>query len=222
MIVENGAALLIPAGHLSRGVPGTSCDGDHHVLALGPGREALGEELTVAAGAAAVTVRFVSDLAAPERLRLSGPEALSAGPAAAYEYTEPFLLERESDLTALQHEAARRGLRIVRGPRYWHLCGGADKGLAVRTLLSLYEREGPLPKATGLGAWPTDVPMLRAVHRALLLPAFEGTIRPELAAEFPRAVHAPQGGPQGWSDALIALLAGREQARAPGTLARTA
>ena len=94
------------------------------------------------------------------------------------EYTEPFLVETEEDAKALAREAAARGLRVARGESLYHLCGGADKGLAVRTLLSLYEREGRLPTAIALGAWQVDLPMLRAAHRPVVLPGPGGGVEP--------------------------------------------
>ena len=192
VIVENGAILIVPDGHLRSGVPGGEPDGEFHVLRLGPRREALREVLNEVATAARVDIRV---LAAPGR-----------------EHTEPFLVETEEDATALAQAAAARGLRVARGERHYHLCGGADKGLAMRTLLSLYEREGRLPRAIALGAWQVDLPMLRAAHRPILLPGPGGRLEPHLVAELPHAERAPCAGPEGWNDAVLTVLAGRRLA----------
>lgn len=177
VIVENGAALLVPDGHLNCGVPGGRWDGELHVLRLGPPRETLRAALVEVAAAARVEVRVPP---APER-----------------EDTEPFLVETEEDAGALARKAAARGLRVLRGEKLWHLCGGADKGLAVRMLLSLYEREGRLPRAVALGTWQVDLPMLRAAHRPVVLPGPGGDVEPWLAAELPDAERAPRGGAGG-------------------------
>jgi predicted mannosyl-3-phosphoglycerate phosphatase (HAD superfamily) len=95
---------------------------------------------------------------------------------------------------------------VARAERLYYLCGGADKGLAVRTLLSLYEREGRLPRTVALGAWQVDLPMLRAAHRPILLPGPGGRVEPWLVAELPRRSARPQGGPEGWNDAVLAVL----------------
>ena len=180
MIVENGAALIVPDGHLPHGVPGGRWDGECNVLELGPPRERLREALVEVAAAARVEI-----------------------------HTEPFLLEREEDAFALAREAEARGLRVARGERLFHLCGGADKGLALRTLLSLYEREGCLPRAIALGTWQVDLPMLRAAHRPIVLPGPGGHVEPQLAAELPHAEQALRGGAEGWNDAVLAVLTGR-------------
>jgi len=209
MIVENGAVLLVPEGHLRQGVPGGERDGEWHVLRLGPPRETLRRSLDEIAAAAGVRVRLLSELTSGERLHRGGLASLLGPAAAAREHTEPFLIEGEDEAAALTREAEARGLRLARGQSFWHLCGGADKGLAVRTLLSLYEREGRVPQAIGLGTWPVDLSMLLAVHRPIVLPGPGGRIEPRLAAGLPRAERAWQGGPGGWNDAVLSALGER-------------
>jgi mannosyl-3-phosphoglycerate phosphatase len=209
MIVENGALLLVPAGHLREGVPGGERDGEWHAIRQGPPRETLRLALEEITAAAAVRVRFLSEMTSAERLRQGTLASLLGPTPAAREYTEPFLLEREDDQETLARAAEARGFHLARGQSFWHLCGGADKGLAVRTLLALYEREGRAPEAIGLGCWQVDLPMLRAVQRPIVLPGPESRVEPTLAAGVPRAERAWQGGPRGWNDAVLAALTGR-------------
>jgi mannosyl-3-phosphoglycerate phosphatase family protein len=209
MIVENGAALVVPDGHLAHGVPGGRGDGSCHVLQLGPPRERLRAALAEVAAAAGVAIRAATDLRPGERLHGGGLAGLLGPTSHGHEHTEPFLLEREEDAVALARAAESRGLHVARGESFFFLCGGADKGLAVRTLLSLYEREGRLPNAIALGTWQVDLPMLRAVHRPVLLPRPGGTVEPCLLAALPHAERARRGGPEGWNDAVLAVLTGR-------------
>jgi len=210
MIVENGAALVVPDGHLPHGVPGGRRDGEHHVLLLGPPRQRLRDALADVAAAARVEVRLVADLPPGDRLARGGPAG--ALMSLRYEYTDPLLVEREEDAAALAREAEARGLHVARGDRFFYLFGGVDKGLALRTLLSLYEREGSRPRTVALGTWPLDLPMLRAAHRPILLPGPGGRLDPGLAAELPLAERARQGGPEGWNDAVLAVLTGHRLA----------
>jgi mannosyl-3-phosphoglycerate phosphatase len=196
MIAENGAVLLVPAGHLPGGVPGAGREGEWQVLRLGPPRETMRLSLEAVAAAAGARVRLLSDLTSGQR-------------PSAREHTEPFLLQGEDDAVALARVAEVRGLRLARGPGFWYLCGGADKGLAVRTLLALYEREGNAPEAIGLGCWEVDLPMLRAVRRPIVVPGPGGRIEPALAASLPGVERAWHGGPSGWNDAVLSALAGR-------------
>jgi mannosyl-3-phosphoglycerate phosphatase len=218
IIVENGAALLVPDGHLRRGVPGAEWDGEWHVVRLGPPRETIRRALDEAAAAAGVRPRLCSRMGATDRVSPPVRPALFGPLADAREHTEPFLLGGEAEAEALAREARARGLALVRGQGFWHLCGGADKGLAVRTLLALYQREGEAPRSIGLGSWPIDLPMLRSVHRPILLPTRGGEIEPALAEALPGAERAGQGGPRGWSDAVFSAIGGHRLppgARAP-------
>jgi mannosyl-3-phosphoglycerate phosphatase family protein len=208
-IAENGSLLLVPDGHLSGGVPGGEREGDWHVLRLGPPRETLRRSLEEVAAAAGVRLRLLSDLTGGERLRRGGLASLLGEAAAGREHTEPFLVEGEEEAAALARAAETRGLRLARGQSFWHLCGGADKGLAVRTLLALYEREGRTPEAIGLGSWPVDLPMLRAVDRPIVVPGPGGRVDPALAEGLPGAERAWQSGPRGWNDAVLSALAQR-------------
>jgi mannosyl-3-phosphoglycerate phosphatase len=210
LVAENGALLLVPHAHLRGGVPGGERDGDWHVLRLGPRRETLRRTLEDLAAEAVVRVRLLADLTGDERRQRGGLASL-LGPAAAAsrEHTEPFLLEGEADAAALARAAEARGLRLTRGQSFWHLCGGADKGLALRTLFALYEREGRRPEVIGLGSWPVDLPMLRAVDRPIVVPGHGGRVDPALAEGLPGAERAWQGGPRGWADAVLSALAER-------------
>lgn len=209
MIVENGAELLIPPGFLERGVPGAQWNGEHHVLHLGPRIETLRPLLRDLASAAGVRVRLLDELTSLERGRCAGLCRQLGPQAPLREYTAPFLFEDETAQWALGRVAQPRGLRLERGQGFWHLCGGASKGLAVRTLLALYERDGHLPDAIALGAWELDLSMLRAVHRPIVLPGPDGRVDSHLAEALPRAERAPAGGPEGWNEAVLTVLTGR-------------
>ena len=51
--------------------------------------------------------------------------------------------------------------------------------------------------------------MLKAVQRAIVIPRRSGAVDPELAAALPAAERASAAGPQGWNDAVLAVLEGR-------------
>jgi mannosyl-3-phosphoglycerate phosphatase family protein len=206
MIVENGAALVVPDGHLPHGVPGGRRDGDHYVLHLGPPRQRLREALAELAAAAGTEVRLVADLAPGDRPASVGPVGVRSS--LRHEHTDPFLVGSEERAAALAREAEARGLRVARGERALHLLAGADKGLALRTLLSLYAREGIRPRAVALGTWAVDLPMLRAAQRPIVMPGPGGRLEPQLATGLPGAERARQGGPAGWNDAVLAVLTG--------------
>jgi predicted mannosyl-3-phosphoglycerate phosphatase (HAD superfamily) len=109
----------------------------------------------------------------------------------------------------LARAAARRGLQLSHGGRFHHLMGGSDKGLAVRTLLAAYHRGGHQPLSAGLGDAETDLTLLKAVDRPIVVPRPDGRIEMALASALPTAERAPLPGPPGWNAAVLTLLAGQ-------------
>ena len=212
-IVENGGAIVFPPGSFEGEVPGARSLESLRILALGAPRAMLVAALRELAKNTGVRVRGFADLA-PEEIQsltgLSGPAALLA---LQREYDEPFLVEDEASVARLSCAAEARGLQLSHGGRFHHLMGGSDKGLAVRTLLALYRRAGWDFRSAGLGDAETDLPLLRAVERPIVVPRRDGTLDPTLASQLPAAERAPVPGPSGWNAAVLALVEGRRLPR---------
>jgi mannosyl-3-phosphoglycerate phosphatase len=214
-IVENGGAIVFPEGSFDGDVPGAQAVGSLRILALGAPRAMLVQVLREIARDSGVRVRGFADLA-PEEVqsltRLSGPAALLA---LQREYDEPFLVEDEDEaaVETLSRASEARGLLLSHGGRFHHLMAGSDKGLAVRTLLAAYRRAGRNPCSAGLGDAETDLPLLRAVDRPIVVPRRDGTIDPALGSGLPGAERASAPGPEGWNGAVLALLDGRRLPR---------
>lgn len=220
-IVENGGALVFPAGSFEGAVPGARAAGGAQVVSLGAPRAALVAALREIAAEAGVRVRGFADLDAAEVAALTGLAEDAARLALEREFDEPFLLDGEDAVPRLEQAARRRGLCVTHGGRFHHLLGGSDKGLAVRTLRAVYALAGRDGACVGLGDAETDLPLLVAVDRPIVVPARDGRAAPRLSRELPRAEIAPAPGPAGWNAALLAVLQGRtlprieDAARAP-------
>jgi mannosyl-3-phosphoglycerate phosphatase len=64
----------------------------------------------------------------------------------------------------------------------------------------------------GLGDAPNDLPLLKAVDDAVIVPGAAGVLHPDLVASLPHARHAPSTGPGGWNAAVLDWLATTPQA----------
>jgi mannosyl-3-phosphoglycerate phosphatase len=216
LVVENGGAVVIPAG-----------DGAaRRLVPLGPKHPQLVAALPELARATGLELRPFSAMSHEEIATLTGLPPADAARAQQREFDEPFLVldsdgrprERDPVLDARLAEAARRlGLRVVHGGRLHHLGGASDKGVAVRLVLQLpaYRQA----RSVGLGDAASDLALLQAVERAILMPGASG-VEPALAAALPEAERAPEPGPNGWNTAVLTVLAGgrlpRGPARPPG------
>lgn len=127
------------------------------------------------------------------------------------EFTEPFLLTgEEGALERLTRRARERDFAIVRGGRFHHLIGPAqDKGRAVRivaeALAGIHRGPGEEtvpPTTIGLGDSPNDLPMLREVDLAVVIPDREGRV---LVLDRP-TITAPSPGSVGWNVAMTRIL----------------
>lgn len=214
-IVENGGAIVFPPGSFDRDVPGARADGDTRVLPLGTPRTRLSLQLRELASAVGVRVRGFADMSVEEVQEVTGLSAAAARLALQREYDEPFLLEDESAVPALDRTATARGLQLSHGGRFHHLMGSSDKGHAVRSLLALYRRAGRGLRSAGLGDAETDLPLLRSVERPVVVPRRDGTPDPVLVAHLRDAEMAPAPGPAGWNEAVLALIEERSLPRLP-------
>ena len=194
LIVENGGALLLP-----RGIRG------YERIATGAPRARLRDELREIALETGVALRGFTSLEVEEVARLTGLGHAEARLAQDRRYDEPFVLDDASRLSAVAAAAARRGLRVSRGGRFFHLTGENDKGTALRLLLA---RLGRPRETVGLGDAPNDLSFLQAVDRPIVIPGRDGRLDPELASALPFAEAAPAPGPSGWNAAVLAVLEG--------------
>ncbi len=223
LVVENGGAIVLPAPSLDPG------GGEKRVLTLGSPRSHLVAALPELARSTGLELRPFSAMSAAEVASLTGLALEDARRAQEREFDEPFLVlgvgggsrrdagdppsPRDPALDARLERAARDlGLRVVHGGRLYHLTGPSDKGAAVRAVLRLppYRQAA----SVALGDAANDLPMLRAVERAIVMPGPAG-IDPALSAALPKAERAPLPGPSGWSRAVLTVLSG-------GTLPRVA
>jgi mannosyl-3-phosphoglycerate phosphatase len=199
LIAENGGAVLLPhAGggyeSIARSVP--------HARLLVALREIARETGAAISGFTSLGASAVADLTG------LGPAATAL--AMAREHDEPFVLGDAEHEPAVAAAAERRGLRVTRGGRFFHLTGTADKGSALRALMA---RLGRPRETVGLGDAFNDLPLLRETDRAIVIPRADGSVDPALASALPAAERAPAPGPVGWNAAVLAVLAGE---RLPG------
>jgi mannosyl-3-phosphoglycerate phosphatase len=204
LIVENGGAILVPRA-----------GGGYEAIARGAERATLVRALAEIGREAGASPRGFASWTPEAVVRLTGLTLEAARRALERQYDEPFLLEDETRAAAVAAAAERRGLRVMRGGRFFHLTGATDKGQA---LLELMDRLAPgeglsgAPATVGLGDAANDLPLLLAVERPIVMPRRDGRLDPELARALTGAEVAPEPGPAGWNAAVLTVL---EEGRLP-------
>jgi len=184
------------------------------------------ERLSVALGElSARTGLPLRGLSAMDQLEVAGRLGLTneeAAQAMTRGFSEPFSVELETDDTGdtqrldwlgrLRPAAEDLGLRCTLGDRLFHLQGQHSKGTAVEQLVDCYERAlGARPHTVGLGDSYNDAEMLEVVDEPVLVRRHDGSFAAGI--DLPGLLRTEGEGPEGWHEAVSALLMRRQTGR---------
>jgi len=204
-VVENGGGVFLPdrppwdtMGQVTTGQDGEA------IRRLTLGNSYDGIRKFVDARGRALGVRGFGEMSVEEIMDRTGLDQADAERARQRDFSEPFVLEADSDMDALETAADEAGLAITRGGRFYHLMGAhQSKGRAVHLLQEAWSESQAEPvRSVALGDGVNDVSMLDAADLAVLIPAPGRPLPPVRRDD---AVVAPMEGPAGWNAAVLAL-----------------
>jgi len=155
-------------------------------------------------------IRGFGDMSVHEISEITGLSPGRSEFARTREYTEPFIMNHDKDIHALQDLAAERGIKITKGGRFHHMTGiYQDKGEAVKIVRNIFDRKkGEKHLAIGIGDNINDIPMLNNVDVPVLMPhPLKGH---HIDISFPGLVKAGETGSKGWNKVIGRLLDGLE------------
>jgi len=210
-IVENGGAIVIPAGYFPQVSP-FGRNTRAFTLIMGRPYEELIHELKRIAQDTGTSVRGFHQMSDEEVARETGLTLREAHRARQRETGEPFRF-RGATPAAIRRfcrRAQERGYSVLRGGRFWHFSGGCDKGLALSVLIGFYRVAWQARIITvALGDGGNDLSMLRLVDRPILMPKPDGHFAEEVLHAMPRIARAHQPGAAGWGEAVLHAVRGR-------------
>jgi mannosyl-3-phosphoglycerate phosphatase len=209
-IVENGAAVIIPAGYFGPSAAGQDAgtSGDEEVISFGAPRSEL---LRVLKGLRQEGYSFVSfeDMTNEDLALHTGLPVASAALAKQRLATEPVLWrDHDVEIPFFRKALEDRGLRLVRGGRFYHVMGAYDKAEAMQTLMdryrALYADDNIISIALGDG--PNDRRMLEQADIAIVIKS-AGPAPLQLSGQ-QRVMYSDKKGPEGWNECVTIVLAG--------------
>ena len=221
-IVENGGAIVIPAGYFPQVSP-FGRNTRAFTLIMGRPYEELIHELKRIAQDTGISVRGFHQMSDEEVARETGLTLREAHRARQRESGEPFRF-RGANPAAIRRFCRRaqdRGYSVQRGGRFWHFSGGCDKGLALSVLIGFYRvawQSRIITVAVGDGG--NDLSMLRLVDCPILMPNPDGSFASEVTQAMPRVPRARKPGPAGWGEAVLHALRPRGSSRSTATRGR--
>ncbi len=205
-VTENGGGVFFPKKTFPHPPPGADPVNGLWKWALGVRHETLRKALRDIATETGCKLIGLSDMETLEITSLTGLDADEARRAAKREFDEPFLImdidkEKES---CIVEAARRRGLRVIKGGRFFHLCGKSDKGTGTRKIIAWYRDNGHNVFSLGIGDSENDFPMLQTVDQPIFV-GDPGKLH-DLKARLPALIITKEKGPKGWNEGVMNFL----------------
>lgn len=207
-IVENGGAIVIPAGYFRQIAP-FGRNAKAFTLIMGRPYDEVVQELKRIAHETRVEVRGFHQMTDDEVARETGLSRREAHMARQRETGEPFVFRSATpaSIRSFCRRAQERGYSAQRGGRFWHFSGASDKGLALSVLIGFYRMAWQTRIVTvALGDGGNDISMLRLVDRPIVIPKTDGNYSKEVLEAVPNITRAKQPGPVGWNLAVLREL----------------
>jgi mannosyl-3-phosphoglycerate phosphatase len=199
IIAENGGLIAVPS---ASGV----ASGDYAIRLTGLSREFILEQAHRLRVQENYEFTGFADWTAKQVAEKTGLSEAMAGHSQTRYATEPILWDdTEARLNEFQKALAQSEIRILRGGRFLHLMGPADKADGAASALKFYQEAEPDVSWTvvALGDSANDCAMLEAADIAVVIPHAGGT---RIDPQAPRVVRAPYPSTKGWNASILSIL----------------
>ena len=213
-VTENGGGIFFPDGYFSLKIPGVVRTARYLSIAQGRPYAEVCEALDDIAEECAVGVAGFHHMSLREIADNTGLKPRLAELARAREFDEPFYFTSndEKAIARFVQTARERGFDARRGETFWHLSSRCDPARAVRTLAELFRKATHIKLTLiGIGASEVDLPWLRAVDHAILLPeprqvGSEAGQQDQGPARAKSIVMGTAPGSVGWNRAILDII----------------
>jgi mannosyl-3-phosphoglycerate phosphatase len=215
-VTENGGGIFFPDGYFSLRIPGVVRTARYLSIAQGRPYAEVCEAFDDIAEECGVGVTGFHHMSLREIADNTGLRPRGAELARAREFDEPFYFTSADDkaIARFVEVARERGYDTRRGPMFWHFSANCDSAKAVRTLAKLFREATHIKlRLIGIGGSEQDLPWLRAVNQAILLPDSRESANPpstpaqENKGQPVTVAMGDMPGPAGWNQAVLNLLA---------------
>ena len=208
-IIENGAAIVVPADYFRFPFSFSRIIDDYFVIELGVPYEEVRNRLRMLNEERKAKVTFFGDLSTEEVSKVTGLNLLMAGLAKQREYSETVIIEGDrKHLESTLATIKEAGLSYTFGGKFYEVYLGGDKGKAVKILTELFKLNFGDVYTTGIGDSLNDVEMLAAVDLPILVQKKDNRWNKLNVRNLRRVTGI---GPEGWAKAASELLGSSNQ-----------
>jgi mannosyl-3-phosphoglycerate phosphatase len=212
-ISENGGGIFFPSGSIVEPPAKAAFDNGLWKWSLGVSYERLIKGLREIRDELGWNLKGFSDMSIEEISWLTGLDEDTCRLAAMREFDEPFVATEGQafDWDLLSEAAAKRGLTVTMGGRFYHLQGKNDKGQAMESVISWYKQDHRDVITVALGDSPNDFSMLECADFPVLIRSQKAF--PEIEQRIARLRVSREMGPKGWNTAVLDFLQHKEAQR---------
>ncbi len=207
LIVENGAAVLMPIDFLPKKPKGAVWEGGHWVKSFANKRQHFKAMIDKLSKEFDGEFETFSSMSINRIMEVTGLSQENATLASTREFGEPVnWLGSEERREEFINRLNAMGAKPVLGGRFLHICGNCSKGRALKWLTSEYQRQFPETKVTSvaLGDGPNDIAMLEVADYAVIVASPVNP--PPILQRTNRTINTQHHGPEGWTEALEYLI----------------
>lgn len=172
-VTENGGGIFFPDGYFSLRIPGAVRTARYLSIAQGRPYAEVCEALDEIAEECSVGIAGFHHMSLREIAENTGLRPREAELARAREFDEPFYFTSAGNdaIARFVEKAGARGFEARRGSTFWHFSSKCDAARAVRTLAQMFRDATHIKlRLVGIGGSQQDLPWLRALDHAVLLP----------------------------------------------------
>ncbi|MEM6451535.1 MAG: HAD-IIB family hydrolase [Cyanobacteria bacterium P01_D01_bin.105] len=198
-IVENGSAVIIPAGQLKNTA--------EQVKVFGPTYETLTAQIAALRAEKSYQFQGFVDLDTVTLANITGLTPEKAEAAKQRSGSEPLQWQdSEAAYEAFVADLKSMGLQTTQGGRFRHVMANSDKGQALSWLVNRYRAAHPETKwiVVALGDSPNDMPMLQMADVGVRIPNPHRA--PFEVSGVKRLIQPEATGPAGWATAIAQLV----------------
>ena len=218
-VTERGGGLFVPDAYFTMKLEGAHRVGRYFCVPCANDYTSTVAALAEIAEEAGADVLGFSQMSAREIARNTGESSREAESAREREFSETFFFVGERGATAQRFAriAGEHGWRAIPGSLrgnspggdvFWELTSNASPERAIRHIMRLYQAAlHHKPRAIGIGSAPADLGMLSAVNKRFVLPRHGEVFEDALTSALPGASRGVAPGPEGWNQAVLAVLA---------------